>query len=43
MTFAIVAAFALALIPLISLLYEVVKRGLPGPRLSNSSPRRRAG
>jgi phosphate transport system permease protein len=29
-TFAIVAAFALALIPLLSLLFEVVKRGLPG-------------
>jgi phosphate transport system permease protein len=30
MTMAIVAAFALAMIPLISLLYEVAKRGLPG-------------
>src|SRR5262245_47171187 len=30
MTFAIIAAFALALIPLISLLYQVTKRGLPG-------------
>jgi phosphate transport system permease protein len=29
-TFAIVAAFALALVPLLSLLFEVVKRGLPG-------------
>jgi phosphate transport system permease protein len=29
-TFAIVAAFALALAPLVSLLFEVVKRGLPG-------------
>jgi phosphate transport system permease protein len=29
-TFSIVAAFALALIPLLSLLFEVVKRGLPG-------------
>jgi phosphate transport system permease protein len=29
-TFAIVAAFGLALIPLLSLLFEVVKRGLPG-------------
>jgi len=30
MTFAIIAAFALALIPLISLLFQVTKRGLPG-------------
>jgi phosphate transport system permease protein len=29
-TFAILAAFALALVPLLSLLFEVVKRGLPG-------------
>jgi len=29
-TFAIIAAFALALTPLLSLLFEVVKRGLPG-------------
>ena len=29
-TMAIVAAFGLALIPLISLLYEVTKRGIPG-------------
>jgi phosphate transport system permease protein len=29
-TFVIVAAFGLALIPLLSLLFEVVKRGLPG-------------
>jgi len=30
MTFAIVAAFGLALIPLLSLLYQVTERGLPG-------------
>ncbi|HET8639769.1 MAG TPA: phosphate ABC transporter permease PstA [Solirubrobacterales bacterium] len=30
MTFAIAAAFALALIPLLSLLFQVTKRGLPG-------------
>src|SRR5262245_48680508 len=30
MTFAIITAFALAMIPLISLLYQVTKRGLPG-------------
>ena len=29
-TFAIIAAFGLALIPLLSLLYQVTKRGLPG-------------
>src|SRR5262245_36623265 len=29
-TMAIAAAFALAMIPLISLLYEVISRGLPG-------------
>ncbi len=29
-TFAIIAAFALALVPLLSLLFEVAKRGLPG-------------
>ncbi len=29
-TFAIIAAFGLALIPLVSLLYQVTKRGLPG-------------
>lgn len=29
-TFVIIAAFALALVPLLSLLFEVVKRGLPG-------------
>jgi len=29
-TFAVVAAFALALVPLLSLLFEVAKRGLPG-------------
>ncbi len=32
-TFAIAAAFALALVPLLSLLFEVVKRGLPGLNL----------
>ena len=30
MTLAIVAAFGLALIPLLSLLFEVAKRGIPG-------------
>jgi phosphate transport system permease protein len=29
-TFAIIAAFALAMVPLLSLLYQVTKRGLPG-------------
>jgi phosphate transport system permease protein len=40
-TFSIVAAFGLALIPLLSLLFEVVKRGLPGIswEFFTSSPR----
>ena len=42
MTLLIASAFGLALIPLLSLLFEVAKRGIPAST-SNSSPPRRAG